>query len=214
MSKRTITILLVILLLAGAALAYYLLEKQTRKDLEQVKLLHESFEKGMHEQKKAESVVIPFIDTMLIRNVFFLIEKNGLLKKNIKILNSEIPFYTVMSPSAMLERFDLTRKGIADDLRLLGKEDQEIILGQLNNGKYFKWEMALTANRIAKEKVFPNYSISVPVFSKDKKIFIVAIEYHECENSTNGHSYLFVTENGKIKRQLDFDLYSKGICKH
>ncbi|MDF2457218.1 MAG: hypothetical protein K0R51_3211, partial [Cytophagaceae bacterium] len=136
-----------------------------------------------------------------------LLAKEKLVDTTIHISNTPLPGFCFLSPSVMLDAYSKDSKLMRqpDNNKILTAEDEVFMLDQqqLRNPKAFKWQWV--TKKIDTLNAFPQYQISLPVFSVDKTKFIIRIEkYTSRDCMTSGVAYLFITEKQNVKH-LIFD---------
>ena len=136
-----------------------------------------------------------------IKSALEIIKQANLIDTTIPITSNSIPTFCYMSPTVQLERFqDHPVRQIPDSLNLLTSTDVEFILAQMHflEAIYdFNW--AKITNEADTLTTFPQYNISIPAFTCDKKKFVVCIEKFTAKNCMKGISYLVYKKNNLIK---------------
>jgi len=144
------------------------------------------------------------IDYSDINAVIDILESEKLIHKKTKINNTSLPTFCYLSPTVMLNNLNKDNSAYTQNgMKILSDKDQAFILDQdrLRASKEFKWEF-VTDNYDTTD-TFPQYKISIPVFSLDKSKFIVCIEeYKDKKCLSSGISYLFVKNNKRINHYI------------
>ncbi len=148
-----------------------------------------------------------------IKMAYDVLVNGEFIDPTIKINNLVHPHFCHLSPTEMLEsilRKNEFQKTKYDSTRVITFGDKEFMMDQyrLNTWKMFRWDYITTT--VDTGDFYPQYRISIPIFSYKKNTFIVCIEHYTARDIFQGRSHLFIKEGALWKHRFFEIPYGMG----
>jgi hypothetical protein len=140
-----------------------------------------------------------FVMASDIKRVFELLIKEKLIPKNPNLNPQKNSGISYLSPSTILSEYTIDLKSdLPDSLHVLSYCEYKSILKGNQLKEYFEWRTLTGCSY--NPNSYPQYHVFMPLFSFDKKKFIVIVEKYISKDCFEGTSWLFINKKNRMER--------------